>query len=293
MCNNNIINLDQLGDPLAGGTLRGGPSSGGASTGLDLIQTKLQHEKIYYFRNKKTGEMIASIPKINRLRRLRKKIFAWADTFDQIEKRQPVKYLFMGITYKPGETWEPKHITEFIQKMKRRVGSDKIIGYAWVGEMQKRGSPHYHILWAVKPGTFIPFADKSGLWKHGNSHNSVWMSNKPYYICKYLSKLHTKTEFPRGFRIHGTYIKPEIMTQAENWSFHLTNFPSWLKQTLVDDNLIGLIPVKNEFGPGWKIGRNIVISDWYRVGSDHLCSLLEAKNKGQIDVYLSNGSFTT
>lgn len=250
------------------------PAETGNSTGLDLIPTKFRFvdgkttEKTFYMRNLVTGGWVKVDPVRSRVYKLRRKIFAWADVMKLQEDKMGVSYVFQGMTYRPGEAYSPHDITEYICGVKKAVGNDGILGYAWVGEMQVRGVPQYHVLWAIRPDVYLPYPDKSGLWSHGSSSVSKRgnLKVRSYYICKYLSKLETKIGFPKGFRIFGVYVRKGLLGEYSEWRLRMTNYPRWLVQKMIDDNLMSVTP-KRVKGGGWLIDEKygvVLYSDWVR-----------------------------
>jgi hypothetical protein len=205
-------------------------------------------------------------PAESRLYKLRRKIFAWAELFDQVRKDRAVSFVFQGVTYRPGEDWKPNDIRDYILGVKDLVGRDGVMGYSWVGEMQARGVPHYHLLWAVDPAVYLPFPDKSGLWAHGSSKVSSreHMQGKPFYLCKYLSKLNQKTAFPKGFRLFGVNVRRGLVSDLDLWHFRMTNYPKWLYYYMLGNGFQGVTP-KRVPGGGWEVDGKygvVVYSDW-------------------------------
>jgi hypothetical protein len=143
--------------------------------------------------------------------------------------------------------------------------------------------PHYHILFAVKPSAYLPIPDKSGLWVHGSSRVSKRknMENKPFYIAKYVSKLGQKTEFPKGFRIFGVYIKKGLLSEKELWQFRMTNYPKWLVRWMVHNGFEGQYPRRAE-GGGWLVDAKygvVVVSDWVSEGMPSLVDEAQIINR--------------
>lgn len=245
---------------------RGAPASvserGEPATGLDLIQTNFRFVYLY---NPVLGKWLKVDTKRNRLYKLRRKIFAWANLFSGLDKTREVSYVFQGLTYRPGEHYKPLDISEYIARVKKVVRKNGILGYAWVGEMQKRGEPHYHVLWACEPDVYLPFPDKSGIWSHGSSRVSKrdFMAHRAFYICKYVSKLDQKTDFPKGFRLYGVHVRKGLFDDGDLWAFRMTNYPKWLFKWLCTHGFVGVIP-KREVGGGWVVDEKYGV----RVGSD-------------------------
>lgn len=111
---------------------------------------------------------------------------------------------FVTLTYRPGEAWSPRHISETLaaaRKWHNRLGI--AMRYVWVAEMQERGAVHYHLIFWLPRGYKLPLFDKRGWWPYGSS-NAVWVKkNAVGYLAKYLSKGEEGPAFPRGIRISG------------------------------------------------------------------------------------------
>ena len=233
----------------------------------DTVSFNISHKPLY-LRNLDSGKWLKLDAKKIRLFKLRKKIFLWAGMFEQVEEHTGVSYVFQGVTYRVGEVWKSGDISNYLKAVRDSVEDGGILGYAWVAELQERGEVHYHILWAIKPHVFLPYPDKSGLWSHGNSHVSRRMSCKPYYICKYTSKLEQKTGLPKGAHLFGTYIRKGVLSFMEQWNFRMSNYPVWLRAEIAKNNFDGTLP-KRVKGGGWLINEEegiIVYSPWMLEG---------------------------
>lgn len=110
---------------------------------------------------------------------------------------------FVTLTYKPGEQWHGRHISETLQaarKWHKRLGLR--MSYVWVAEMQQRGAVHYHIIFWLPRGYCMPKFDQRGWWPYGQS-NAKWARSPVGYIAKYASKGKDGPAFPKGIRISG------------------------------------------------------------------------------------------
>lgn len=128
-----------------------------------------------------------------------------------IENRQYVCRM-LTLTYRPGEEWEPGHVTECVKDYQKWAEKEGFkLRYVWVAEIQanryKNGAllgecVHYHLLiWSPMRLEF-PKADKAGFWVHGMTQTVV--ARKPVkYITKYATKGHD-VFFPKGLRTHAS-----------------------------------------------------------------------------------------
>jgi hypothetical protein len=141
--------------------------------------------------------------------RMRKRIKALSDVLSGVPG---ARLVMVGLTYKPGDGYEPNHIRDFMSLAKRKLGT-KLLGYAWVGEMQERGAIHYHVLLYLAKGARLPKPDKAGWWKHGSS--SVTSAKSPYYLLSYTKKKYQKDydKFPKGMRAFAVWVKESLLSE--------------------------------------------------------------------------------
>jgi hypothetical protein len=186
--------------------------------------------------------------------RKRKKISFWAQGVNAANYKY--RAIMVTLTYRKAEDWQPGQIRAYIKKTKERLGK-RVISYAWVMELQKRGVPHYHVLWIVRPYTRIRMPDKNGDWDYGFS-NVVTNVKSVYYIISYLKKANEVTaEYPKGGRIFAVWHCDKVFKE----SMRRFMFPAWLKEKLVDLPEDSNIQVKRKNGK-WYIGNIPVSSGW-------------------------------
>jgi hypothetical protein len=138
-----------------------------------------------------------------RLNYLRRRIFAWCGLAEKWTE-MGAKLWMITLTYRPGEEWKVGDIDKFMRKMKKNKGI-VMFAYAWVGELQKRGAVHFHVMVYAKGR--IPKPDKSGMWSHGNS--KIELARTSFYLLVHTGKEHQKDfdKFPRGMRAFAVWIK--------------------------------------------------------------------------------------
>jgi hypothetical protein len=120
--------------------------------------------------------------------------------------RSAYRKTFITLTYRPGESWEPRHISRFVRLMRQwfqRRGD--ACRFAWVGELQKRGALHYHVLVWVPRKLRLPRPDKSGGWWPYGMSNIETARNPVGYMVKYATKTRPEDvkRLPKGVRLHG------------------------------------------------------------------------------------------
>lgn len=159
-----------------------------------------------------------------RVRRMQRRIGAWADAWIGIEG---VYLVMVTLTYRVGVQWRARHVSDFFRKVRMGMGRD-VLSYAWVAELQKRGVPHYHVLFVVKQGRMLPKPDSAGWWPHGMTN--IGVAESPYYVVKYASKCEEWAKFPKGLRLFGIGIGKysEQWLGNRRWRVLLTAVPSYV-----------------------------------------------------------------
>ena len=146
-----------------------------------------------------------------RMRKLRLVVGHHADTVRDLFAASGVRCqcVMVTLTYAPGAEYSPRQITEYVKRMRAWLEQRKIAyAYEWVLEMQKRGAPHYHVLWWVPGGMKLPMPDSvtgrqhKRLWPWGLTRTELARSG-PAYIVKYASKGDQGRPLPRGARLYG------------------------------------------------------------------------------------------
>lgn len=172
-----------------------------------------------------------------RLKRLQKTVRITAEVVqDKIRSlNQRMKPAMVTLTYRPGVEWSPKHISSYIDSVKKWAKRRYLtVHYIWVMELTKKGVPHYHVMWWIPKGYSMPKADKQGWWKHGMT-NSVWARKPVGYLCKYTSKGIDPVSYgkiPRNARLHGSGGLTSSMRVAKIWLCA----PSWVREIFDQNN---------------------------------------------------------
>jgi hypothetical protein len=144
---------------------------------------------------------------------MRRRISDWVKTVKTLSE---YKFIMITLTYAPEYDWEANHIREFMLSLKKLLGNN-LLAYAWVAELQKRGTVHYHIIIAVPLdvmiGDDLPYPDEVGLWLYGSTTTEY--ARTPFYLIKYLGKEYQKdfSRFPKGIRVFGVYIRDKSLKQ--------------------------------------------------------------------------------
>jgi hypothetical protein len=149
-----------------------------------------------------------------RLWLLRKRLFAWAGLMQGYCQDNDVVPVMVGLTYAKADDYDAGDIREYVKKIKQMMG-EKLVAFAWVAEMQRRGALHYHVLFVVEKGKKIPKPDQSGMWTKGSS--SIAKAKSFYYICEYVGKEYQKNfdAYPKSARLYSASIRrPEALQRA-------------------------------------------------------------------------------
>lgn len=179
--------------------------------------------------HRSTGEIISLDTRLSRVSRMRRRVSAWADCVREAADQAETEMLMVTLTYRQPVDWRPRHISGFIAWARRHW---EIKAYAWVGELQRRGAVHYHVLLLVaKPYSRLQ-PDRMGGWTHG--HTRVERARTPFYVLKYAQKGADDDEnkFPRGMRIFSVWVSRGLLDRLsaaarERW--RLSVWPAWVR----------------------------------------------------------------
>jgi hypothetical protein len=232
-----LDNLQRIVDLSTGEILSGGALGGDPDRGLSNIN-KVVEDGIE-IRDKVTGKVFIISKSQVRISRLRRRVFAWADSIKkEIEDVGHYRRVMITLTYERDEDWAANQIRDFMLSMRETLG-DGLVAYGWVAELQKRGVVHYHVILIVKRGTRIPKPDKSGLWKWGFSR--IETAQTPYYLCTYVGKEYQKIgHFPKGLRMFSVWISKELISDLVRWKFRLSVLPGWFREIIGNlENIVG------------------------------------------------------
>lgn len=166
-----------------------------------------------------------------RLSRMKRTVGRFAEVADQglCVDGGRCELIMVTLTYaRPGQ-WEPGHVSKFVQRcsewLERRGHS---YAYAWVLEMQRRGVPHYHVLFWLPLGVRLPKPDclaprqRTPLWPHGMTR--IERARCAGYIVKYASKGDTCPLPPRA-RLFGVGACVRDWRRVARWGA----LPKWLR----------------------------------------------------------------
>lgn len=186
-----------------------------------------------------------------------------------------IDVLFLRLSYRQGEGYEPRHIRRFLdvmsQHLRRQLGEG--VPVIWVAELQEKrlrsGAPpiecvHYHVMVWVPRGFKLPKPDtrkhsgRGEWWPHGSSRVEKSYSRSSRYLAKYASKgVGDSSQLPKGIRLYG------VRGLEGFWRGH---FEYWQLPAYVRDRCCEAAPAV-KVGDSWRLPDGTVLkSEWEFVG---------------------------
>jgi hypothetical protein len=225
--------------------------------------------------NRLTGEAFEPDARVMRQRRLWKRTRGWAQAIAAMRlKRKRTRMIMVTLTLRPGAAWQANMIREFMLTV-RKILKNRLLGYAWVAEMQRRGAVHYHVLLVVPSDARLPKPDRAGLWAHGSTR--IETARKAWYIVKYTQKFEEGVIFPRGLRLFAVFIARDAVSVAERWEFRLSTLPRWMIDLMREDyRLWSWERVRGGYAlapPGEEENKETIKTDWEYFHNLNLCDI--------------------
>lgn len=173
--------------------------------------------------------MITDLVKV-RLSNLRRRVFAWAKVTEPLREIKGVRMAMFRLSYDLLGTMIKKQVPHvgdikiFMHRVRQRLGK-RLLAYAWVAEVHKDGTLHYHVIviytggWFGMPDRAYWGVDTMGrrvhyerLWKKGCT-NSDFHARTPYYLATYVGKDYQKDymKLPEGFHAWAVFISEEAL----------------------------------------------------------------------------------
>lgn len=174
-----------------------------------------------------SGDLALIDPRGQRSSKCRKSILNASRLIGSRLQSARVRYkcCMVTLTYRKTDEWKAKHISAYIHLVRKYLskrGHD-LLG-VWKLEMQKRGAVHYHVLLWLPKGVTLPFADKQGWWKHGQT-NQIWVKNAYGYTAKYIGK-DEHGLIPKGARMFSLL----GLTALEKREIRWWNTPEYIRE---------------------------------------------------------------
>lgn len=169
-----------------------------------------------------------------RLARMRHIVWLAVTTIAECREVDGGNLTMYTLTYKDVAGWRPRDVSGCVRWL--RAQGARL--YVWVGELQKRGAVHYHVLALLPPGAmWIKPSENVGGWFHG----FTWVTPDvrfPWYVMKYLQKgegCEKAPKFPAGFRLYGVSREVVRRMSFENAaSYRRAQVPGWLLSDAAD-----------------------------------------------------------
>jgi hypothetical protein len=204
------------------------------------------------FVDRQTGEIRSVDSRELRVKHMLRRVRRWAEVVEPFWDDPEYLPIMLTLTYRPGVEWEPRHISDYMRKVRRRLGVH-LVAYAVIAELQERGAVHFHILVVQLRGVWLPKPDKSGDWPHGASR--VEKARSPYYAMKYSQKaLDDSDGFPKGLRLFSVVLRKHVAKGSQLDMLRLTTIPYWLEKIVAGEVLAGSTMPQREPGGGWTFG---------------------------------------
>lgn len=145
-------------------------------------------------------------PRAKRGKRCKTSVITAARLIEERRQREGRRLypVMQDLTFADTRTWGPHVITEYVNRVRSwlaRQGHD--LECVWKLEAGTvNGRIHYHVLFWLPAGVWLPKADKRGWWKHGMTRTAK-ARNAVGYIAKYASKATDYEKLPDGARLFG------------------------------------------------------------------------------------------
>lgn len=220
----------------------GGPPQAAAGPG-GLVERETSHvsgpvERVAVH-GRTLREVLAAMSRRRRIQRMRTSIRRFADCAHEgmADGGRRVGLIMATLTYRDADGWEAKHISAYVQRTVEWLRRRRVpYAYAWVIEMQKRGAPHYHVLWWVPREVKLPKPDEGPYpsWRHGSSR--IEWARSPGYIVKYSSK-GDDMPLPFGARLFGMGACVSRWRRVARWAA----MPKWLRQVSSEGDVLSRV----------------------------------------------------
>jgi hypothetical protein len=198
-----------------------------------------------------------------RMNRINSKLNAWERVIRSKGDYIDTRAYQIGLSYRPGETWKQKDISDYLENVMEYATREKVVGYSWVAEMQKRGEVHYHAeIITTKACRKIPMPDKKGHWRKGSSsRREVSYVEINYLTSEYMRKKEQKSNYPKGIRIHSTWLNKLYFDAVDFWALRSAGYPNWLVSNINNEGLVNP-KITHAKGGGWLVKCGAVEYFW-------------------------------
>lgn len=224
-------------------------ASGASRAGLVSSQTK----GTFNWANPAHRAAMMELRRAARVSRMQRGVKCAAELLEARTATSGFRYrrLFITLTYRPGVSWQPQHIKEFLRLVRQRLKRQgDIARYVWVMELTAAGVPHYHIIFWIRASLRLPTPDRAGLWPYGWSQ--VQRARSPVgYLISYAAKADAlSSAFPRGARIYGCGGTDAAIRAEKRWRL----LPRYVRESFVYGD-----EVRRAKGGGWA---SLITGEW-------------------------------
>lgn len=231
-------------------------------SGGSLSKTKFCSSQGFFLRNKKTGQIVQLDPVRARLSRMKRRVWSWSKALKALSG--DYRMVMVTLTYAPKYTWKAGHIRSYMLGVRKILGA-RLLGYAWVAELQKRGEVHYHVILVMRKNSWIPRSDTNSLWPWGMTKTET--AKYPWYIVSYVKKEYQKgldpeLGFPKGLRMFSVFISKNLLDRMTMYEHRLSTFPLWIVDILRTDYNGLMVDVRRLGSGGFYISGQLVTTDW-------------------------------
>lgn len=185
--------------------------------------------------------LVASSPEVldldtaeGRFVRLQKGVGIAAKLHQMETEGKGYQVLFVTLTYAKAGAWDPTHLTRYMTAVRNhyKAKTGDALRYVWVAEIQeerqdKTGQAviHYHVVFWVKRGYFMPKADRRGWWPYGmtKTEKARLAAGSVVYLMAYIKKHRSKEGIPHGARVFGIGGLSQAGRSVRRW-VHLPRF---------------------------------------------------------------------
>ena len=176
------------------------------------------------YRSKSTGRMVIVSEMQRRQNWTKRRVERWWRSLDGHVRHGEQGHAWMvTLTYRHDEKWEPRQITEFIQRIKHKSGMK---AYCWIAAVQPgTGRVHYHMIVVGSRPAWV-----ANRWPYGRTQV------RPAWSVGYLLKYYWTQEvegLPKGIRRFAVWVRAGLLEDLALWVWELSKLPAWVARYCV------------------------------------------------------------
>lgn len=188
-----------------------------------------------------------------RLGRMSRRVHAWSTALKSAaHDLKGSRHLLITLTYRPGVDWAPGQIRAFMLGLRKYL-KKRLLAYAWVAELTKKGRVHYHIQLEFKGN--LPDLVLKSLWQYG--FYKVTACKHEFYLVAHSKRAGGKKayqkrdEYPLGIRMFAVWVSPALLSALDRLIFRSSSLPLWMVEIVLDDLDLWLGGWARAPGGGW------------------------------------------